>query len=46
MLHDVKPILGSEIAQRFIFAPKKEFMKLDNDKKFIIARLAMENQVA
>lgn len=44
--HDLKPVLGGEIAKRFLYAPRKEFEKLDNDKKYVIARLAMANQVA
>ncbi len=43
---DLKPMLGGDKAQKFIYNPKHEFEKLDNDKKYIVARLAMLNQVA
>jgi hypothetical protein len=41
-LQDVEQVLGKDLAERFIFAPKKVFEKLPNDKKYVIARLAMQ----
>lgn len=41
-LQDVEQVLGKDLAERFIFAPKKVFEKLPNDKKYVIARLSMQ----
>lgn len=41
-LQDVEQVIGKHLAQQFIFAPKKVFEKLPNDKKYVIARLSMQ----
>lgn len=41
-LQDVEQVLGKDLAERFIFAPKKVFERLPNDKKYVIARLSMQ----
>lgn len=42
---DLKVLLGPTAAEKFIYKPKAEFEKLDNDKKYLVARLAMNYQV-